>query len=140
MSEHNKAIVSRYYEEVWNLGRLEVIDKVISEHFMGHRSSDLDYVGPESIRDSVNALCGAFPDGKFTIDDVIAEGDKVAIRFTVHATHMGPFRNIPPTGKQIVITGMRIYRIVDEKIVERWECIDQLGLMQQLSAIPSTGK
>ena len=136
MSEQNKAIVSRYYEEVWNLGQLEAIDELISERFVGHRSSGADYTGRLSVSDSVNALCAAFPDGKFTIEDVVAEDDKVAVRFTAHATHMGMFRDIPPTGKEIVIAGIRIYRIEDGVIAERWEVIDQLGLMQQLGVIP----
>ena len=137
MSEQNKAIVRRLYEEVWDLGDLDVLDEVISADFVGHRSGRPEDLGPEAVRQSVVALCAAFPDGKFTIEDMVAERDRVVVRFTGRATHKGEFRGIAPTGRQITITGIGIYRIAGGRIVERWENIDQLGLLQQLGAVPA---
>ena len=139
MSEENKAIVRRLYEEVWNLGDLDVLEDIVSADFVGHRSGQPDDLGPEAVRESVVALCEAFPDGRFTIEDMVVEGDRVAVRFTGRATHRGEFRGVQPTGRQITVTGIGIYRIYGGQIVERWENIDQLGLLQQLVAVPAVG-
>ena len=139
MSEQNKAIIRRLYREVWNLGHLEVLEDIISADFVGHRSGRPDHLGPEAVRQSVVALCEAFPDGRFTIEDMVVEGDRVAVRFTGHATHMGEFQGVEPTARQITVTGIGIYRIDGGQIVERWENIDQLGLLQQLDAVPAGG-
>ncbi len=139
MSEQNKAIVRRLYEEVWNLGDLDVVEDIVSADFVGHRSGRPDDLGPEAVRESVVALCEAFPDGRFTIEDMVVEGDRVAVRFTGRATHRGEFRGVQPTGRQVTVTGIGIYRIYGGQIVERWENIDQLGLLQQLVAVPAVG-
>lgn len=81
-----------------------------------------------------------FPDIKMTIEEVVAEGDKVVFRVTVHGTHKGEFKGIAPTGKQVTMTGMQIWRIEGGKIVEGWFNRDDLGLMQQLGVIPSLGQ
>ena len=79
----------------------------------------------------------AFPDLKGSIDDMIAEGDKVAVRFTIQGTHQGVFRDIAPTGKRITVSGLEIDRCAGGKFVETWLISDRLGMMQQLGAIPS---
>ena len=139
MFEQNKAIVRRLYEEVWNLGDLDVVEDIVSADFVDHRSGRPDDLGPEAVRESVVALCEAFPDGRFTIEDIVVEGDRVAVRFTGRATHRGEFRGVQPTGRQVTVTGIGIYRIYGGQIVERWENIDQLGLWQQLVAVPAVG-
>jgi predicted ester cyclase len=78
----------------------------------------------------------AFPDARHTFEDFVAEGDKVALRFTFKGTHTGDFQGIPPTGKPVTISGSVVDRIVDGKIVEHWSLIDTMGLMQQLGVIP----
>jgi steroid delta-isomerase-like uncharacterized protein len=80
---------------------------------------------------------GAFSDSHYTIEDQVGEGDKVATRMTWRATHTGDFQGLPPTGKQIAVSGITITRIKDGKIVEHWPSIDQLGMMQQLGVIPA---
>jgi len=136
MSEENKAVVRRLYERVWNLGELDVLDEVVSGDFVGHRSDRADDLGPEALRQSVITLCEAFPDGKFTIEDMVGEGDRVAVRYTVRATHKGRFRELAPTGNEIIVAGLALYRIAEGQIAERWEIMDQLSLMQQLRANP----
>ncbi len=96
--------------------------------------------GIESVRDFYMAFWAAFPDCVLTLDDVIAEGDQVACRFVVHATHQGTFQGIPPTGKQVTLPGMTILRFVGGKCVERWSQADFLGLLQQLGALPAPGQ
>jgi steroid delta-isomerase-like uncharacterized protein len=82
-------------------------------------------------------MLAAFPDFAVTVEDAVAEGDKVALRVTIRGTHQGALMGTPPTGKPIAISGMSLWRIADGKIVERWESADMLGLMQQLGVIPS---
>lgn len=83
----------------------------------------------------VNYYLTAFPDTHFTIDDMIAEGDRVAIRWTVRATHRGEFEGIAPTGKPVTVTGTMVARIANGKLVEGWQNFDALGLLQQIGAI-----
>ncbi len=82
-------------------------------------------------------MFAAFPDSNMTIDDTVAEGDRVVSRFTVRGTHRGEFQGIPPTGKQVTITGIAISRIEGGRVVEDWEELNMLGLMQQIGAIPA---
>jgi steroid delta-isomerase-like uncharacterized protein len=77
----------------------------------------------------------AFPDGQHTVDDLIAEGDKVAARLTARGTHKGEFQGIPPTGKPVSFTGMRVFRFVSGKIAEEWSNLDMFGLMQQMGVV-----
>jgi predicted ester cyclase len=79
----------------------------------------------------------AFPDGGVVIEDIIAEGDKVAVRFSFHGAHQGEFMGIPPTGKQVIVSGMDINRIVEGKLIERWAVFDMLSLLQQLGVMPT---
>ena len=126
--EENKAIVRRLIEEMWNQGKLEVIDEVFPPS------------GIEGAKQIVTTFRTAFPDLHFTIEDQIAEGDKVTTRYTLTGTHTGEFMGIPPTGKQVTVTGMSISRIVDSKLVEEWDNVDTLGMMQQLGVIPPIGQ
>ena len=84
------------------------------------------------------ALINAFPDFHHKLEDVVVEGNKVAVRFTITCTHRGEFQGIPPTGKQVSIGGMDFLTIVDGKITEEWVSVDMMGWMQQLGAIPAT--
>ena len=139
MSEENKAIVRRLYCRVWSLGDLDVVDEAVSADFVGYRPGRSNILGPEGVKEDVLRMCKAFPDGKFTIEDIVAEGDRVAVRYTARATHRGEFRGMAPTGKEIRVAGMAVYRIARGQIVERWDNLDQLGLMQQLGAIQVGG-
>ena len=104
-----------------------------------HHFPDEDIHGPDGVKQMNKELRTAFPDWHISTDDVIAEEDKVVIRFTIDATHQGEGFNIHPTGKRVVYTGIDIFRIEDEKIVEQWTEVDALGLLRQLGVIPAPG-
>ncbi len=137
-TEENQALVRRFFEELWNQGNLAVADELLSTDHV-HHFSDEDIHGPDGVKQLVNWLHTAFPDIHTSIDDVVAEGDKVAVRFTIRGLHQGEGMGIPPTGKRVVYTGIDIFRLAGGRIVERWGEVDSLGLMQQLGAIPSMG-
>jgi predicted ester cyclase len=86
------------------------------------------------------AIFAAFPDFKFTIEDILAEGDKVTVRYSATGTHQGPFMGVAPTSKKIILKGISIYKIANGKLVESWGTYDRMSLMQQLGAISQTGK
>jgi steroid delta-isomerase-like uncharacterized protein len=129
-------LASRGIEEVWNRGNFEVVDEIIASDFAGHSSMG-DTHGSEEARQFWMSLHAAFPDIHFSIEDQIAEGDKVVTRWSSDATHTGEFRGMPATGKHGHITGITIMRVVDGKVVEGWTNLDELGLLQQLGVIPA---
>ena len=139
-AEKNKAIVRRYTEEVWNQGNLAVVDEIFAADFVGHQPGSPDIHGPESLKQFVAMRRTAWPDLKFTVEDQIAEGDKVATRWTWSGTHEGDLMGIPPTGLQATATGIGIHRIAGGKIVEQWVNRDTLGILQQLGVIPRLGQ
>ena len=136
--EENKAIVSRATEELWNKNNLAVVDELYATNFVSH---DLPEVTPDrkGYKQFVTISHTAFPDFHTTVEDIIAEGDKVVQRFTARGTHKGEFMGIPPTGKQVTITGIAIDRIAGSKIVENWANMDMLGMMVQLGVVPPPG-
>ncbi len=133
--EENKAIASRYLEELMNKGNLAVVDELYATNFVAH---GLPGMTPdrEGYKQFVANAHIALPDFHSTVEDIIAEGDKVVQRFTARGTHKGEFMGIPPTGKQVIITGIAIDRIVGGKIVENWANMDMLGMMVQLGVVP----
>jgi steroid delta-isomerase-like uncharacterized protein len=136
MSEQNKMLVRRAIEEVWNGGNLAAIEEFVAGDFVVHGSTPGgDIHGPEGVRRFFAALREAFPDIRFTIEDQIAEGDRVVTRWTARATHTGTFQGVPPTGRPIHMTATDVERIVDGKVVECWSQMDDLGLMQQLGVV-----
>lgn len=138
MLEQNKMIDRRAIEEVWNGRNYDLVDELVASDFVGHASSpDQELHGPEAVKQFYMSLHSAFPDIRFTVDDQIAEGDRVVTRWTARATHRGDFQGIPATGKPGVITGVTIDRIAGGKLVECWTEMDDLGLLQQLGALPS---
>ncbi len=141
MSEQNKAIVRRVFEELWNQGNLSVADQLFTPNYTDHDSSSPDFGhGPESERKRVALYRTAFPDLRLTIEDLIAEGDTVMARWSCHGTHKGDLNGIAPTGKQFTISGVTIARFVNGKLSEGYVNWDALGLMQQLGAVPELGK
>lgn len=136
MSEQNKNLVSRFVEEVWSGGNFAVADELIAGDYDGHQRG-VDADGPEGVKGYFSMLRTGFPDIEFTIEDQVAEEDRVATRWTACATHTGTFQGIPPTGKQGAVSGITINRVANGKIVEGWTNLDELGLMQQLGVIPA---
>ena len=139
--EENKAIARRLFESVWNEGNMDVIDEIINapEFVDNHYMFPEPLHGTDNFKQIVTAFRSAFPDVRLTIEDVLGEGDKVVLRWSLRGTHQGDLMGIPPTGKAVQLTGMVIVRFSGGKIVERWVSEDALGLMRQLGAIPASG-
>ncbi len=136
-AEGNKALIHEIIEEVWNKGDLEAVDRYFAPDYVDHSPLPGQAPGSEGYKQAVVAMREAFPDLRLTLEDILAEGDKVAFRYTMEGTHQGDFMGIPPTGKPFSVGGMIFARIAEGKAVERWANLDTLGLMQQLGAIPS---
>jgi len=135
--EKNKAVVRRHYEEGWNQRKLSTVDETHAPNFVHHDPSNPeDLKGPDDVKRRLAEVIEAFPDINWTIEDVIAEGDKVVVRWTVRGIHKGEFAGIPPTGKRIAIQGVHIAQLVNEQIAEDWIIRDSLSMMQQLGVIP----
>jgi predicted ester cyclase len=96
--------------------------------------------GREGIKQFFRMIYGSFPDAHLSVEDIVADGDKVAWRFTVRATHTGPFRGIPPTGRPVTLTGIAITRMREGQMAENWNETDDLGMVQQLGVIPTPGQ
>lgn len=133
MSKENKAMVRRTMEAIWNQGNLAVADERFARDYVGHAPDKIE--GPEGVKQFVSAIRNAAP--KIQIEDQIAEEDKVVTRWTASGRHEGEFQGIPPTGNQVSITGLTMFRIANGKIVEGWTNADRLSLMQQIGAVSS---
>ena len=137
--EHNKAVIRRLFEEVWNHGDLAVADEIVDANMIDHVTRPGNPMGLEGFKQNVTMHRSAFPDLEITSDDQIAEVDKVAVLWTARGTHMGELMGIAPTGKPIEVRGLYLYRLAGGKLVERAGARDMLGLMQQIGAIPTPG-
>jgi serine phosphatase RsbU (regulator of sigma subunit) len=128
----NKAIFRRYVEEVQNQGNLEVADEIFG-HYISHQADGATLErGPEDVKRFTEEYRSAFPDFRISIDDQIAEGDKVVSRVTVRGTHQKQFRDMAPTAKQVELKAITIFRFSEEgKVVETWDSFDQLRLLRQ---------
>ncbi len=139
-TEHNKALVRRLVDEIFNRGNVGAADELMAPDFVEHEELP---PGVPSGRDGVKhmtvMLRSAFPDFRATIEDMMAEGDKVVLRMTWTGTHQGEFMGIPPTGRSVSFGVIDIIRIAEGKFVEHWGQMDNMALMQQLGAIPEPG-
>ena len=133
----NKELLHHFYEEVINKHNPEAIEQFLTTDFVDHNPSPDIAPGIEGVKQMFSMYFAAFPDMQVKVEDTIAEGDKVVARVTIRATHKGDFMGIAATGKPIMMTGIQIVHIKDDKIVERWGNFDELGMMQQLGASPS---
>jgi steroid delta-isomerase-like uncharacterized protein len=141
MSEPNKAIVRRLFEELWNKGNLSLADELFAPNYEHHDASTLDFGrGPESEKKRATLYRTAFPDIQLTMEEVIAEGEIVMTRWSCRGTHKGDLSGIAPTGKRINISGVTIARLANGKMAESWVNWDALGLMQQLGVLPELAK
>ena len=138
LTETNKALTRRFLEEVFNKGKLNVLDEIIAKDHVTTGPGTLPGLptGPEGQKQLVTVYRNAFPDVHFTVDEQIAEGDKVVTRWTGRGTHKGELFGIPATGKSSTVTGIAVDRIANGKIAESWGIFDQFGMMQQLGVIP----
>jgi len=135
-ADTNKEIVRRLGVEPWE-GNLGVIDELVAPDYIGHDPAQPDMQGPEGIKEFITGYLAGFPDGRITIDEQLAEGDMVATRWTGRGTHKGEMMGIPPTGKQVTVSGITISRVKNGKVVEEWSNWDTLGMLQQLGVVPA---
>ncbi len=137
-TEENKALVRRFYEDVFNQRNLAVVDEICTSDHLFHNPPTTLH-GREEFKQLLSLYITAFPDARFTVEDEIAEGDKVTSRYTFRGTHQSELMGIPPTGKQVTVTGMIINRIVNGQSAEGWLNFDAVGMLQQLGALPAMG-
>ena len=136
MPEENKAIVRRFYDEFINQGNIDTFDELVSSDLVEHE--DMGEFAPtaEGVKQAFAMFRSAFPDLRATIDELIAEGDKVVARGTWRGSHQGGFMGVPPSGNSVTFGVIDILRIANGKIVDHWGQTDSLGLMQQIGAFP----
>ena len=135
--ENNKALTRRFYDEVINQGNLDLIDELVSEDFVEHEEfPGLPTTGPAAPKAALGMFMAAFPDLRFTPDEMIAEGDKVVVQATMSGTHKGEFMGIPPTNKSFKVHAIDIVEIHDGKATAHWGLVDQGGMMEQLGLAP----
>ena len=140
MSDQQKRLAERFHKDIFEAGKLDVADEILSPNFAVHSP---DYPpelpsGPEGVKQWAMGLRQGFPDVGFTHHDVIAEGDKVVIRWSVTGTHKGELLGMPATGKQIQVSGIDVFRVQDGRLVEMWQNMDTFGMMRSLGVIPET--
>jgi predicted ester cyclase len=135
----NKNAIRKLYESCINQARTDCVGEVISDDYVGLRGER----GPAGFAATVVGLRAGFPDIQFTLEDLVADGDRVAVRWTWHATHsgtfVGPLGSFPATGKPISNTGMAIYQLADHKVIRNWLETDRLGALQQMGILSPTG-
>ena len=133
--EENKALVRRFYEEVWDKGNLEVADEIFAADYVRHDPRATDAAaGPEGQKRVAGDFRRAFPDLRFEVELIVAEGDLVAARWHASGTHNGRWATVEPTGRAIDYSGVNFFRIDGGKVVEIWNHRDDLGLMEQIGA------
>lgn len=137
MSEQNKAVIRRLIDEVWNRRAFDAADELFAPEAIIYESGvALPGAGPAAVKQLIGAICTAFPDIRTTIDDMIAAGDKVVLRWSSLGTHQDVIQGIAPTNKKVAANGIAIYRFADGEVVEEWMNTDQLGILKQLGVVP----
>ena len=136
VTDRNKAVYRRFVQEVFNEGRLTMLEQLLSPSYINQDAPPGTPPNADGIKQVVANTRTAFPDLKFVIEDLVGEGDKVCARLTASGTHKGVFLDIPPTGKTISMKEMTMIHFVDGRMVASWVLNDMLGLMNQLGAGP----
>ena len=138
-TEENKATVRRYYEEVLEGGNIALLEQMTIPDYHEHDPLPGQTDGLVGLQQRVEMLRSAFQP-RFTLEDIIAEEDRVAVRWTNHGTHVGEFMGIPPTGKSFSIAGIDIHRLDDGRMAEHWHVVDLFSQMQQLGLLPQSAE
>ena len=140
MAADNKAIVRRLYEEAWNSRRLEVVSEIISpSHALHAPNISGSSMGPEAYKRQLSLFLAGYPDLRITLEDTIAEKDKVVASWSISGTHKGNFMGVPPTNKKVSVYGITIHHIANGKIMDSFSNWDVLGMMQQLGVVSVPG-
>ena len=135
--EENKAVVRRFVEEVFNQGNLAAVDRFLAAEYRDANALPGQEPGREGAKRAFGLYQEVFPYLRYTIEEMIAEGDTVVTRVTFRGTHRGAFLGIPPTNRQVSVPAVHITRLVEGTIREHWSLMDDLGLMQQLGVVPA---
>jgi len=138
-----KQLITRFVEELWNERRLDVADAIFATDCVTHQlrsgePADAVSRGPRAIKQHVTSWVASFPDLRFSIEQMLSEGDRVAMQLLMEGTHQGVWMGIPASGKKIQIRMFTIHRVVQGKIAEDWVLVESLGLFQQLGVVPNT--
>ena len=134
-TDENKAIVRRFVQEIFVEGRKDTVDELLADDFVAHTWPSTGHP-KDDLKGAIDRTSKGLADVEFTIDDMIAEGDRVAVRLTSAATQVGEFMGMAPTGKRYSIGEIHVFRVRDGKVTEHWHQMDQMGLMKQLGAMP----
>jgi len=136
MQTSNERLIRRYFDEIWNNGKLDVLNEIISPDYINHNPGIANPIpGPEGLKPIIVAIRKAFPDLRYVIENIVATDTQVAIHTTMHGTHKGDFFGIAPTNKMIRVSQIQIERIENNKIIEHWRVTDELTLLKQLGQI-----
>lgn len=133
----NKGLIRRFYKEVYVDWNMALVDEVVSPQFTSHDWPENGPTGPQAFRDYYSAIRSAVPDAHYEVDDLIAEGDRVVVRWRLLGTHKGNFAGIAPSGKAITLRGIAIYRVEGGKLMERWVVADLHGVLEQIGGSSS---
>ena len=137
MTNANKKIIQRLYKEILEDWNMPLADELVADQFTSHDWPKGSPSGPEAFRNYYsNVIRSVLPDARYEVDDMIAEGDKVVVRWRLLGTHKGNFLDISPTGRWVTLKGIAIYRLEDSKVTERWVVTDLHGLLQELKESP----
>jgi steroid delta-isomerase-like uncharacterized protein len=135
-AEQNKSIVRRWVEEGWNKRNTALIDELFTSNFYQHETGPETVTSREALKPFVAGYLSAIPDMQFTLDDLVAEGDRVVWRFKATGHQNGPLMDMPASGKEVAVTGIIIFRFEGSRMAEAWLNLDVLGLLQQVGIIP----
>jgi steroid delta-isomerase-like uncharacterized protein len=141
MSEENKRIVRQAYEEIRSQGQLDLVDQIFAQDYVGHDPTAVPerVVGADGFKQQTVEYRRVFPDLRFTIESIVAEGDEVVVRWTATGTHRDSLTGEPPTGASITVTGFGSWRVQNGKLAEHWGVIDLMGLLRQIGVLEQQG-
>ncbi len=141
VQKENKAVALRFWQEGWKQGNQAIFDEVCAPDLVNHDPLHTGVTDLETYKEHVAFYTTAFPnEGGVTIDDMVAQGDRVIVRWTWEVTHEGEVMNILPTGNRLVLTGITVHRFADGRVAENWHLYDAMGFLQQLGAVPPMGR
>jgi len=133
-TDENKAVVRRFIDQIFDKGNVSAVDELVSDDFVPHTWPSV--TGKEDFKATVERMAKAVRDPHHTVEDMVAEGDRVSVRLTSHAVQNGDVMGVPAAGREYTIAEQHIFRVVDGKVVEHWHVADMLGMMQQIGAFP----
>ena len=137
MLNENKQLIIRYFDEVWNNGKLDVLDEIIAPTYINHNPGSPNPIpGPEGLKPIVEGIRKAFPDLRYEIKNMVVYDDQIAVHTIMHGTHNGDFFGLAPTNKVVEVAQMQIERVINNQIVEHWRVTDELSMLKQLGQIP----